>query len=62
MTEQTTFEVKIAILPVLNGWRAAIYIDGVIEKLGPTSPDRDVALLYAKHMEDIARQLASTVT
>lgn len=59
MTDKTTCEVVVKVLPVLNGWRAAIYVDGVLEKLGPTSHDRDVAMLYANHMSDIARSLVS---
>lgn len=58
MTKQVC-EVEIKLLEVLNGWRAAIYVDGVLEKLGPTSHDRDVAMLYAKHMSDVAQSLVA---
>lgn len=51
-------EVTIGVVPVLNGWRAVIYIDGVAVKMGPASPDRDVALLYAGAAGDIARSIA----
>lgn len=57
MTDHHTSEVTIAVLPVLNGWRAAVYIDGKLAQFGPTSHDRDVAMLYAKHIESVARGL-----
>jgi hypothetical protein len=57
MAEHGVCEIVIKVLPVLNGYRAAVYMNGVLEKLGPTTPDYDVALLYANYMKEITQSL-----
>jgi hypothetical protein len=49
--------VEIVVEPIDDQWRPAFYAAGEFMWAGPSSPDYDVALLYARHAEDLARSL-----
>jgi hypothetical protein len=46
--------ISIRVQPVSSGWRAIVYQDGRAVKMSPASNDRDVALLYARAMQQAA--------
>jgi hypothetical protein len=57
MTERLV-TIRIAVEPVRNGWRAFVYQDGKAVRMSPLSDDRDVAVLYARTMHDLASKMA----
>lgn len=58
MSEQDQMvDVQIGIVSDESGHRAVIWMDGEIVKTTPPYADRDIAMLYAKTMEEYAHEL-----